>query len=161
MNYTFKKRKNEKLYRRRGRRSERGLRAVWIIPRPYCREKILICPLGVQPCFVERHFRFSLLLMDPEYFGVSRRKKKCYYRLWVWVSTGPSMNTINQLAIPFSLFYARQLYRILRSVIWGAGEGTSSRNFNRGARISFCHFVVAATWNIVSPPCVILSLSSN
>lgn len=70
---------------------------------------------------MERYFRFSLLLMDPEYFGVSRRKKKCYYRLWVWVSTGPSMNTINQLAIPFSLFYARQLYRILRSVIWGEG----------------------------------------
>lgn len=122
MNYTFKKRKNEKLYRRRGRKSERGLRVVWIIPRPYCREKILICPLGVQPCFVERYFRFSLLLMDPEYFGVSRRKKKCYYRLWVWVSTGPSMNMINQLAIPFSLFYARQLYRILRSVIWGGGK---------------------------------------
>lgn len=42
------------------------------------------------------------------------------------------MNTINQLAIPFSLFYARQLYRrrcILRRVIWG----TSSRNFNRRA----------------------------
>lgn len=36
------------------------------------------------------------------------------------------MNTINQLAIPFSLFYARQLYRILRSVIWGA---TSSQEF--------------------------------
>lgn len=32
------------------------------------------------------------------------------------------MNTINQLAIPFSLFYARQLYRILRSVIWGGGR---------------------------------------
>lgn len=83
----------------------------------------------MQPCFVERHFRFSLLLMDPEYFGVSRRKKKCYYRLWVWVSTGPSMNTINQLAIPFSLFYARQLYRILRSVIWGGGGGNQLEEF--------------------------------
>lgn len=42
----------------------------------YRREKILICLLGVQPCFVERYFRFSLLLQVPEYFGVSRRKKK-------------------------------------------------------------------------------------
>lgn len=110
----------------------RRKRAVWIIFPRYRREKILICLLGVQPCFVERYFRFSLLLQVPEYFGVSRRKKKkqkSYYRLWVWVSTGPSMNTINQLAIPFSSFYARQLYRISRSVIWGE-EGTSSRGIS-------------------------------
>lgn len=127
VNYILEKarREDEKFYREEEEKEGR-------LNHHYRCEKILICLLGVQPCFVERYFRFSLLLQVPEYFGVSRRKKKkqkSYYRLWVWVSTGPSMNTINQLAIPFSSFYARQLYRISRSVIWGE-DGTSSRGIS-------------------------------
>lgn len=73
VNYILEKarREDEKFYREEERK-----RAVWIIIPRYSREKILICLLGVQPCFVERYFRFSLLLQVPEYFGVSRRKKK-------------------------------------------------------------------------------------
>lgn len=73
VNYILEKarREDEKFYREEERK-----RAVWIIIPRYRREKILICLLGVQPCFVERYFRFSLLLQVPEYFGVSRRKKK-------------------------------------------------------------------------------------